>query len=160
MVDTETIPVPVLSGDGPGQQVPLAPPPGEKKKRHRRTKAELEAARRAEAGAAPAPAVDPEDTKKATVALSMTFKVLGAVVADKRGEHWRLEEKEADKLGEVWATVLAPYMPKVAQASPVIFALASTWMVIQPRMEEDRRQAARRKMEAGPDTAPVEAAHS
>lgn len=151
--DSETIPVPTLSSDGPGQPVPVAPPPGEKKKRHRRTKAELATARAAEGAPASAPGPDPEDVKKATAALAMTFKAIGAIVADKRGEHWRLEDKEADKLGEVWAIVLAPYMPRVAAASPVVFALASTWLVVQPRMEEDRRQAARRHLEAEPDAA-------
>lgn len=150
--DETGIPIPPLSNDAPGLPIPLADPDA-KKKRHRRTKAEIEAERKKTA-AAPAAGPDPEDLKRATAALSMTFKAAGAVVASKRGEHWRLEDKECDTLGGVWAAVLAPYLPRVAAASPVIFALATTWMVIQPRVEADTREAARRKLEKGPELAP------
>lgn len=150
--DEAVIPIPPLSNDTPGLPIPLADPEA-KRKRHRRTKAEIEAERKKTAAPAPT-GPDPEDLKRATVALSMTFKAVGAVVSSKRGEHWRLEDKECDTLGGVWAAVLAPYLPRVAAASPVIFALATTWMIIQPRVEADAREAARRKLERGPELAP------
>ncbi len=147
-MEGETIPVPILSGDAPGQPVPLAEPGG-KKKRVRRTKAELEAARLKEKGTTvPPPGPDPEDMKRATAALSITFRAIGALVSSKRGEHWRLEDKECETLGAAWAGVLAPYLPRVAQAAPVLSALVITWTVAQPRIEEDQRQAARRRLEA------------
>lgn len=149
-MDGETIPVPALSHDAPGQPVPLAATP-EKKKRHRRTKAELEAERKklAPPDAAQA-ATDAEDLKRATVALSISFKAIGALLASKRGEHWRLKDEECDTVGAAWATVLAPYLPRVGAAMPIVSAAVITWTVVQPRIEEDGRQRAKRQLEAGP----------
>lgn len=149
-MEGENIPIPALSNDAPGQPLPLAVPLEEKKKRHRRTKAELEAARKKDAGEA-----TPEDTlaqqiKEASAALSTTFQVVGAIVAGKRGEHWQIEKKEADRLGDAWAVVLAPYLPKVGQALPVVGALVVTWGVVQPRIEEDGRQKKAKMLRDGP----------
>lgn len=146
------IPVPILSGDAPGQPVPLAVSPEEKKKRVRRTKAELAAARAKEAGelVPPTDGPSPEDMKRATDALAMTFAAVGAILADRRGEHWRMKDEECQTLAGPWAAVLAPYLPRVGAAMPLVSALVITWTVVQPRITEDRRQAARRAAEAGP----------
>jgi hypothetical protein len=137
---TENIPVPPLSSDAPGQQLPLAPPPGEssKRKRHRRTKAELEAARKGETGEQP-PATDANEIKEATAALSVTFQAIGTILAAKRGDHWKLKQEECDVLGGAWANVLAPYLAKYGKSVPVIGALVITWSVAQSRITEDQR---------------------
>lgn len=151
-MDGEIIPVPPLSNDAPGQPLPLALTGAEKKKRHRRTKAELEAARKKEQGGDVPPAgPDPEDMKRATAALAISFRAVGALLASKRGEHWRLKDEECDTIGAAWATVLAPYLPRVGAAMPLVSAAVITWTVVQPRIEEDGRQAAKRKLEAGPE---------
>lgn len=139
MLESETIPVPPLSSDAPGQQLPLAAPPGEKKKRHRRTKAELEAERKKAAGEAP-PVDSANEIKEATAALSVTFQALGTVLSAKRGDHWKLKTEECDALGAAWANVLAPYLAKFGQSVPIVGALVVTWSIAQPRIEEDQRR--------------------
>lgn len=159
LADNEQVPVPALSGDAPGQPLPLAAPPGEKKKRVRRTRAEIEAARKAAA-----PPVDPQSNeqslKETAAALSLTFKALGAVVATKRGDHWKLEQVECDSLGAAWAAVLAPYLERYGQAVPIVGALAITWGVAQSRISEDQRRAALRRSVAQSDVQFSDAVHS
>lgn len=155
MPESESIPVPPLSNDAPGQPLPLAPPPGEKKKRIRRTKAELEAARKSgEPGDQP-PAVDTNEMKEATAALSVTFQAVGTILAAKRGDHWKLKTEECDVLGAAWANVLAPYLAKYGKSVPLVGALVITWSVAQSRITEDQRQAKIRRAQETPDAAPA-----
>lgn len=135
----EHIPIPSLSGDAPGQPLPVAPPPGEKKKRVRRTKAELEAARKKEQGDTP-PVDNAAEIKEATAALSVTFQALGVILSAKRGEHWKLKVEECDALGAAWANVLAPYLSRFGQSVPIVGALVVTWSVAQPRILEDQER--------------------
>lgn len=140
MIDEpQNIPVPPLSSDAPGQQLPLAAPPGEKKKRIRRTKAELAAAKKSEGG--DQPAVDTEnELKEATAALSVTFQAVGTILSAKRGPHWKLKTEECDALGAAWANVLAPYLAKYGKSVPLVGALVVTWSVAQPRIMEDQER--------------------
>lgn len=155
--ESETIPVPPLSNDAPGQELPLAPPPGEKKKRVRRTKAQLEAERKKTEGDAP-PVDNANEIKEATAALSVTFQALGAILSAKRGEHWKLKVDECDALGAAWANVLAPYLSKFGQSVPVVGALVVTWSVAAPRIEEDqRRKELQKRLNPTPDIAPAPA---
>lgn len=154
--EPQQIPVPPLSGDAPGQTLPLAAPPGEtKKKRIRRTKAQIEADRKAEgAQTGEAPPDSEQSAKEAAAALSLTFKAVGAVIAAKRGDHWKLEQVECDSLGAAWAAVLAPYLEKYGQAVPIVGALAVTWSVAQSRISEDQRRAAIKRAQAAQDERP------
>jgi len=155
MQNDEQVPVPTLSSDAPGQPIPIAPPPGEKKKRIRRTKAQLEADRKAEAAQQGEPTPESEQAaKEAAAALSLTFKAVGAVIAAKRGDHWKLEQVECDSLGAAWAAVLAPYLEKYGQAVPIVGALAVTWSVAQSRISEDQRRAAIKRAQATQDERP------
>lgn len=155
MLEGETIPVPPLSSDAPGQPLPLAAAPGEKKKRHRRTKAELEAERKKAAGEQP-PVDNANEIKEATAALSVTFQALGTVLSAKRGDHWKLKVEECDALGAAWANVLAPYLAKFGQSVPIVGALVVTWSIAQPRIEEDQRRKQLRAVLDRPETpAPV-----
>jgi hypothetical protein len=134
--------VPALVLDPPGESPPVLPgpqpepePETEPVKRRRRRKAKAEPA--------PAPeGVSEQDLANCQDALSKTFLIASKVVAKKRGDHWELNEKEADSLGEVWTVALAPYLPKIGAAVPWATALVVTGIMVMPRIEEDRRLAA------------------
>lgn len=156
MIDEpQNIPVPPLSSDAPGQQLPLAAPPGEKKKRIRRSKAELAAAKKAEGGAAEPSDDSANELKEATAALSVTFQAVGTILSAKRGPHWKLSTPECDALGAAWANVLAPYLAKYGKSVPLVGALVVTWSVAQPRIMEDQDRAAALKRLNGSDAPPA-----
>lgn len=157
MTGPENIPIPPLSGDAPGQPLPLAAPPGEKKKRIRRTKAELAAAaKKAEGESELAPEDKENEIKEATAALSVTFQAVGTILSAKRGPHWKLKTEECDALGAAWANVLAPYLSKYGKSVPLVGALVVTWSVVQPRVIEDQeRKETLRKLTEGPDAPPA-----
>jgi len=81
------------------------------------------------------PDLDPEQLKPA---IEATFGVIGT----SRGEHWELEDDEAENLAEAWAPVANHYAPQMMQEHAIVVVAAiTTYSVIGPRVAEDRRQA-------------------
>ena len=90
------------------------------------------------------PDLDPDQLKPA---LDATF----SMVAVNRGEHWKLDDEEAEKLAEGWCPVINHYAPHFMKEYTELGAAAMiTFSVMAPRLAEDRRQAeqARREEEA------------
>lgn len=147
--ETEIPGLPALPLDPPGEQLPVLPgpqpepEPGEAKPKHRRK-------RKPKTEPAPAPeGVSEQDIANCEAALAMTFKIASEVAAKKRGDHWKLDDKEAAALGEVWTAALAPYLPKIGAAVPWATALVVTGVMVMPRIERDRELANE------PNTGPV-----
>jgi hypothetical protein len=128
----------------PGPAAPDAAEPEERKRRRRRKKAEPETPVPAEG------AVTAEDVARCEAALAATFEILSKVVAKRRGAHWILDQEEAGTLGRTWTVALAPYLPKIGAAVPWAAALAVTWSMVQPRLEQDRELTGPAPVPAGP----------
>lgn len=148
--ETEVPGLPTLPLDPPGEQLPVLPGPqiepepgadGKPKKRRKR-KVKVEPV-------TPPEGVSEQDLQNCQEALALTFKIASEVVAKKRGDHWKLDPKEADSLGEVWTAALAPYLPKIGAAVPWATALVVTGVLVMPRLERDRELANE------PNTGPV-----
>jgi hypothetical protein len=78
------------------------------------------------------PEIDPEQL---TVAFDVTFDF----AADRRGEHWKLDDGEGQKLGKAWAPVLNTYAPRLfAEHTEVGIAVMATFAVVAPKLAEDR----------------------
>jgi hypothetical protein len=87
------------------------------------------------------PELDPEQLAPA---IEATF----GAVATTRGEYWRLDEEERDKLAEAWTPVLNHYAPvMVRQHSVVAVALITSAGIVLPRLNEDRERQKRREKE-------------
>ena len=93
------------------------------------------------------PDLDPEQLKPA---LEATF----GMVAVERGDHWELDEEEAEKLAEGWCPVINHYAPYfLRQYTEVGAAAIITFTVVGPRLAEDREQARREEAESVDDEA-------
>jgi hypothetical protein len=93
------------------------------------------------------PDLDPEQLKPA---LEATF----GMVAVERGEHWELDEEEAEKLAEGWCPVINHYAPYfLRQYTEVGAAVIITFTVVGPRLAEDREQARKEEAESVDDEA-------
>src|SRR5439155_18445566 len=144
------IPLPRLSESGPEGPVPVAQPGAAqgnepevpRRKRKRRTKEEMAAATAKDAPAEPGA----EDMDRTKLALKATFQGLGSLLARKRGEHWAFTSEEADTMAGAWTAALAPYLPRIGAAGPWAAAAAITWTVLQPRIEQDARAAAAKRL--------------
>lgn len=81
------------------------------------------------------PDLDPEQL---VPALEATF----GAAATKRGDHWELDEDEAEQLAKGWTPVINHYAPHVFQQyTEVGAALIVTYTVLGPRLAEDKRLA-------------------
>lgn len=88
------------------------------------------------------PDIDPEQLKPA---LDATF----SMVAVNRGDHWRLDDEEAEKLAEGWCPVINHYAPHFLKEHTTVGAAAIiTFSVLGPRLAEDRRLAEQAEREA------------
>lgn len=74
------------------------------------------------------------------------IQVLSGMVATRRGEHWKIGEREAAELGAAIAGVMK-YVPlpdrELGIAGDVAALAAALYMTIAPRIELDRQAAAR-----------------
>lgn len=123
---------PPLVLPGPQDFPPAESSDAPKKKRKRKQKA-----------AEPEPVipegqVSEQDLENCRQALTTTFAIASKVAAKHRGEHWLLEDEEAESLGQVWTSALAPYLPKIGAAVPWATALIVTATMVMPRVERDR----------------------
>jgi hypothetical protein len=87
------------------------------------------------------PDLDPEQLK---TGFDLTFDV----VANQRGDHWRLDEDEdeAEKLAKAWTPVMNHYAPVLfREHTEVGIAVVATVSIVGPRLAEDRRRAERQK---------------
>jgi len=149
-----SIPVPDIGTTGTaGAEIPLAssPQPDQPAKRGRGRPRKGETP-------PPAPSVTPEDLARTKAAFALTFGALGTVAAGMRGEHWRLQQEECDKLGEAWAAVVAPFLPRVGPAVPIVAAVIVTAGVFAPRIQEDIRMKKARALTAPKKEEPKEGA--
>lgn len=88
-----------------------------------------------EAADADLPHLDPDQLKPA---LQATF----GMAAANRGEHWELEDDEAQQLAEGWTPVINHYAPHVLRKHTEIgAAVVITYAVIGPKLAEDKRLA-------------------
>jgi len=66
--------------------------------------------------------------------------------SQQRGEHWAMKDHELDQLSRAYARVGNKYLPYImAEYTVEGMALFATAMVVMPRIQEDRRRAAKRK---------------
>lgn len=82
---------------------------------------------------------EPVDPASAIVALSALFSVVFGLLAEERGEHWRLKDDERDTLGQHFGTALAPYLPSLGAALPWLLGGTSLLAVLRSRLAEDKR---------------------
>lgn len=89
-----------------------------------------------------APAQDNGDPAVAGMIAGLSLMVFG-LLADRRGDHWRLSEGEAQEFGGASAAVIAKYFPD-AQASPEMRLLLVAGAILGVRVMVDvskRKQA-------------------
>lgn len=87
------------------------------------------------------PEIDPEQ-------LAVAFDVTFDMAADRRGDHWALDDGEDMKLGKAWAPVLNTYAPTLfAEHTEVGIAVMCTFAVVAPKLAEDRELAELRKQQ-------------
>lgn len=97
---------------------------------------------------------DPEDIPDINPEqLEAGFTVTFDLIANRRGEHWELAEREdgkdeAEQLAEVWTPVLNHYAPYLFKKhTEVGVAVLASATILAPRLAEDRRQAEQRERE-------------
>lgn len=98
----------------------------------------------------PAPSVTPEPMTLSPVerqqigkALGVGFRVIFAIVASKRGQHWQISETDEALLGATWTDALAPWLVSSSKYVPVAIAALATVGVVVPRLDVDARLAPR-----------------
>jgi hypothetical protein len=81
-----------------------------------------------------------ENIKELGGLIAMTLTIGSQFLAEKRGVHWLFDDKtESQPIGQAWAVALAPYSEQIAKYAPWAMALGVTWMVVKPKLDEDRR---------------------
>ena len=144
------IPVPELSTAAPNADISapapstddIAPEFGAPRKRRTRARKPTTPPPAVEQGPAPevAPAaLDPVAREQIAKAFGVGFRVVAAIVASKRGQHWQLAEPEEQMLGAVWTDALGPYLVTNAKYMPLAIATLATVGIIMPRMDADAR---------------------
>lgn len=112
-----------------GSAAPQLPP----KRRRRRSRKPQEA----ESTAEPAP-MSSQERATLSVALGTAFTIAASTVARVRGrDHWQITSEDAQRLGDVWADALAPYMSAGGKYMPFAIAALVTVDVVMPRLEAD-----------------------
>lgn len=77
------------------------------------------------------------------------FSIGFSLVASRRGQHWALNETEAQETGQAVGAVLDKYFPDMANHGPELTALLTVGAVITPRLMIDQQeQAAQEKQHA------------
>ncbi len=83
---------------------------------------------------------DGEAVKELGGLIAMGLTVSSQFLAERRGAHWLFDnETESKPVGEAWAFALAPYAEQIKKYAPWAMALGVTWMVVKPKLDEDRR---------------------
>ena len=75
------------------------------------------------------------------------------IIADKRGDHWKLNESEKSTLGELMANWLNVVLPELLKQQPELFALCiGIVMTTAPKLSEDAKiRRAHRAVDQQPD---------
>lgn len=73
-----------------------------------------------------------------TLTIKSAVEMVSAMVAVKRGNHWKYEGEEAQALGAAWAQVLARHAQKINEHAPLAVAVAVTWQGVYARVQHDR----------------------
>ena len=96
--------------------------------------------------------------ERLTLALSAGGKMLGEIMASRRGAHWRLSEPESTAFGSAWAICLAPYADTLGESVPWIVALGVTYNIFAERIAADNPDPELRGLEqvATPDGSGVQ----
>lgn len=92
---------------------------------------------------APAQTVDPAEVELVAALAKMT----GEMVAARRGEHWRLADREAMAWAEAAVPVIQKYAPDF-KSSPELALVLCTGLLVLPRVQADRAAAAARSTAA------------
>lgn len=72
--------------------------------------------------------------------IAMALTVSSQFIAERRGPHWLFDnDTESKPIGDAWAFALAPYADQIKQYAPWAMALGVTWMVVKPKLDEDKR---------------------
>ena len=91
------------------------------------------------------PELEPED-------LEPMMAVAFDMAATRRGDHWELQEDEAERLSEAWVPVMNQYAPHVLREHYAItVAGMATVAVLRPRLKEDKRQQEKEEAKARDD---------
>jgi len=93
------------------------------------------------------PDIDAEQLKPA---IDATFNML----AVSRGEHWKLDDDEAEQLADGWTPVMNHYAPIILKENALIVTAAITsYGVLAPRLAKDRELAEQDERQAVDDEA-------
>jgi hypothetical protein len=97
----------------------------------------------------PAPEADAEIPELDPATLKPAMEGTFNVVALNRGDHWELDDKEAEQLAEAWTPVINHYAPVVFREHALIAAACMTsYSVLAPRLAKDQQLAADDDLEA------------
>jgi len=88
-------------------------------------------------------------------ALGVGFRVMFAIVASSRGQHWQISPGDEQLLGQSWATALAPWLLTSAKYVPLAVATLATVGVVAPRITEDAKLRPPIEPPRNPDVPPV-----
>lgn len=158
------IPIPALSDEPPAADIPPVAQPdepvvdfGTPRKRSRRRKPTAPAP---EVQTTPAPDVGPAtltpvEAEQIGKALGVGFRVIFAIVASKRGQHWQLSPEDEKLLGITWTDALGPWLLSNSKYVPLAVATLATVGVIMPRMDVDARQRPTPEPIRNPDVPPA-----
>ena len=93
------------------------------------------------------PELDPEQLKPA---IDATFKM----IAVNRGQHWTLDDDEAEQLAEGWTPVMNHYAPVLLKENALLVTAAITsYGVLAPRLAKDRELAQQAERDSVDDEA-------
>jgi hypothetical protein len=81
----------------------------------------------------------PTEVAQIGKALGVGLRVIFAMIAAKRGQHWQLAETDEQMLGAVWADALAPWLVTNAKYVPLAVATLATVGVVVPRIDADAK---------------------
>lgn len=167
--ETVDIPVPDLGAEIPAESLPSleetlaitdpepeadepgAPTAEEPKRRRRRRKQ----AAKVEDAEPVNPMPSEEEIAAMGKVLGLGFRTIFAMVASRRGDHWRLDDNETATIGQAWSVACAPYFHHAGKYLAFATAAITTVGVVSPRLDEDARRVANL-----PDNAKVGAGES
>lgn len=144
-----SIPIPDLPTGKPVADIPsppagddMSPEFGAPRKRRPRARKPTQPPPVVEQGPAPEPAqvtLDPVAAQQIAKALGVGFRVIFAIIASKRGQHWQLQEQDEQLLAVTWTDALGPWLISNSKYVPLAVATLATVGVIVPRMDADAR---------------------
>jgi len=90
----------------------------------------------------------PTEMEQIAKALGVGFRVVFAMVAMNRGQHWQIAPADEQLLGAAWAEAFRPWLLTSAKYVPLAMAALVTIGVVVPRIDADA------KLNPAPEPAP------